>query len=139
MRVVTLPSDDAGEVMLRPGNRRHSREFKQRVVVEYDALPKQTGDRGSFLRGHRLGRHQISVWRRELADATADKTGGVPAARRSKRTADQVELERLRARNLKLEAELARTRLALEITGKAHALLELFSESADTHIGHERS
>ena len=31
-----------------------------------------------------------------------------------------------------LEAELARTRLALEITGKAHALLELLSESADS-------
>ena len=139
MRVVTLPSEDAGEVLLRPGNRRHSREFKQRAVAEYDALPKQSGDRGSFLRGHRLGRHQISVWRRELADATVNKTGGVPAARRPKRTADQVELERLRARNLKLEAELARTRLALEITGKAHALLELFSESAQAENGHERS
>ncbi len=136
---MTLPSDDAGEVVLRPGNRRHSREFKQRVVAEYDALPKQTGDRGSFLRGHRLGRHQISVWRRELQDAPVNKAGGVPAARRSKRTADQVELERLRARNLKLEAELARTRLALEITGKAHALLELFSESAQGENGHERS
>ena len=31
-----------------------------------------------------------------------------------------------------LEAELARTRLALEITGKAHALLELLSEGADS-------
>lgn len=107
MRVVTLPSEDAGEVLLRPGNRRHSREFKQRVVAEYDALPKQSGDRGSFLRGHRLGRHQISVWRRELEGATADKTGGVPVARRSKRTPDLVELERLRTRNAKLEAELS--------------------------------
>ena len=83
MRVVTLPSDDAGEVMLRPGYRRHSKEFKQRVVAEYDALPKQTGDRGSFLRGHRLGRHQISVWRRELAGVSVDKTAGVPASRRT--------------------------------------------------------
>ena len=41
-------------------------------------------------------------------------------------------MERLRARNDQLEAELARTRLALKITGKAHALLELLSESADT-------
>jgi transposase len=35
-------------------------------------------------------------------------------------------------RNKRLEAELERTKLALEITGKAHALLELISESADT-------
>jgi hypothetical protein len=40
--------------------------------------------------------------------------------------------EKLRRRNERLEAELARTKLALEITGKAHALLELLSESADT-------
>ena len=43
-----------------------------------------------------------------------------------------VELERLRRRNERLETELARTRLALEITGKAHALLEMLSESAAT-------
>ncbi len=31
-----------------------------------------------------------------------------------------------------MEAELARTKAALDIVGKAHALLELLSESADT-------
>jgi transposase len=40
-------------------------------------------------------------------------------------------LERLRARNAKLEAELTKTRTALDIMGKAHALLEQLSESAD--------
>ena len=136
--MVTLPSDDAGEAMLRPGYRRHSKEFKQRVVAEYDALPKQTGERGSFLRGHRLGRHQISVWRGELAGATVDKTAGVAATRRLKRSPDQVEVDLLRKQNAKLEAELARTRLALEIAGKAHALLEMFSESAPAEPEHER-
>ena len=34
-------------------------------------------------------------------------------------------------RNKKLEAELERTRLALDIVGKAHALLEKLSKSAD--------
>jgi transposase len=32
----------------------------------------------------------------------------------------------------KAEAELARSKAALEIVGKAHALLEMLSESADT-------
>ena len=40
-------------------------------------------------------------------------------------------MERLRARNAKLEAELTKTRTALDIMGKAHALLEQLSESAD--------
>jgi transposase len=52
--------------------------------------------------------------------------------RRPRRTSEQVELERVRGRNQRLEAELARTRAALEMVGKAHALLEPLSESADS-------
>ena len=37
----------------------------------------------------------------------------------------------MRARAEKAEKELARTKAALEIVGKAHALLEMLSESAD--------
>ena len=136
---MTLPSDDSEVVMLRPGNRRHSKEFKDRVVAEYDLLPMQTGERGSFLRAHRLGRQQISEWRAQQAGRTAGKTGQVPASRRPKRTPDQVELDRLTKQNARLQAELARTRLALEITGKAHALLEMFSQSAAADPEHERS
>ena len=51
-----------------------------------------------------------------------------------KRSVERIENDRLIARNKKLEAELARTKLALEITGKAHALLELLAESADTEV-----
>ena len=51
---------------------------------------------------------------------------------KKRRSAVQVEVEKLRRRNQVLESELAKTRLALEITGKAHALLEMLSESADT-------
>jgi hypothetical protein len=40
-------------------------------------------------------------------------------------------LDKLRRRNEALQAELDRTKLALEITGKAHALLEMLSTSAD--------
>jgi transposase len=140
---MTLPSDDSEQPMLRPGNRRHSKEFKERVVAEYDLLPMQTGERGSFLRAHRLGRHQISAWRSQQAGQTAGKvagkTGRVPASRRPKRTPDQVEIDRLVKQNVKLQAELARTKLALEITGKAHALLEMLSESAAAETEHERS
>jgi hypothetical protein len=51
---------------------------------------------------------------------------------RPRRAPEQIEVEKLRRRNEQLEAELARAKLALEITGKAHALLELLSESADS-------
>jgi hypothetical protein len=60
---------------------------------------------------------------------------GVADSRRStqrpKRSTETAELERLRARNAKLESQLSSTRTALDIMGKAHALLEQLSESAD--------
>ncbi|MDP9459313.1 MAG: hypothetical protein M3Q22_03360 [Actinomycetota bacterium] len=52
--------------------------------------------------------------------------------RPGKRTPEQIEVERLRAPAEKAEAELARTEAALDVVGKAHELLELLSESADT-------
>ena len=55
----------------------------------------------------------------------------MPRRRRGKNTAEQAELERLRRQNEKLAKDLARTQAALDIMGKAHALLELLSESAE--------
>jgi transposase len=49
-----------------------------------------------------------------------------------RKSAEAAEVERLRRRNERLEADLAKTKAALEIMGKAHALLGLLSESADT-------
>jgi hypothetical protein len=52
--------------------------------------------------------------------------GGLEAkVRRAKRSPERVELECARRRIECLEDELARTKLALEITGKAHVLLEV--------------
>lgn len=132
MSEMTMPSEANGEsveeeVGRRSGYRRHSREFKERIVAEYDELPEHGGHRGSMLRRENLRRNQVSVWRRELA---GEPSPSASPGRRAKRSPEEVELDRLRKANAKLTAELARTRLALEITGKAHALLEMLSESA---------
>ena len=70
----------------------------------------------------------ISEWRKARDAGARD---GLAPKKKARRSPEQVELEKLRRRNERLEAELAKTKLALEITGKAHALLELLSESAD--------
>ena len=55
-----------------------------------------------------------------------------PLRKTHPRSTEAVEIERLRRKNEKLTVELTRTKAALEVVGKAHALLELLSESADS-------
>lgn len=110
----------------KPRRRTFDVEYKNRILDEYDALAKGGAERGALLRRERLYSSHISEWRNQRARA------GNRAAKRGRRSAEQVELDKLRRQNAKLQGDLERTRLALEITGKAHALLELVSESADT-------
>jgi transposase len=121
-----MPDDDPAA---RPRRRRFSPEYKLAVLAEYDRLT-EPGDKGALLRREGLYTSHIVEWRR-ARDAGA-LSGLAAQGRRSRRTPDQVELERVRRRNQRLEAELARTRAALEIMGKAHELLGQLSERADT-------
>ncbi len=120
---------DEHDPAARPRRRSFTAEYKERILAEYDALPVGSEERGALLRREGLYTSHIAEWRK-ARDAGA-RQGLAPKAK-AKRSPEQVELEKLRWRNERLEAELARTRLALEITGKAHALLELLSESADS-------
>ncbi len=125
---MTLPSPVEGpEIPVTRSStyRRHSEEYKRRIVNEYETLPHGGSERGSMLRREGLTRTQVYEWRKTYAMSD-------PKKRRPKRTAEQAELDKLREKNAKLEAELARTKLALEITGKAHALLDMLAESADS-------
>jgi hypothetical protein len=71
----------------------------------------------------------IIGWRR-ARDAGA-LAGVADKPRKPARSDADREAERLRAENERLRAELAKTRAALDVVGKAHALLGLISESAD--------
>ena len=113
----------------RPQRRSFTPEYKAAIVAEYDALERGSPERGALLRREGLYTSHISEWRRQR-DAGALE-GLAPPPRRGK-SAEQRELEKLRRRNARLEGELERTKLALDITGKAHALLAQLSESADT-------
>ena len=119
--------DDAVVLAAKPARRRFTTEFKDAIVDEYDQAENKEA-RGALLRREGLYTSHISEWRNQRARRDQPATG---SKGRRRRTAEQAELDRLRKNNAKLESELQRTKLALEITGKAHALLELLSESAD--------
>jgi transposase len=104
-------------------------EYKLAIVAEYENAPN--GEKGAVLRREALYSSHVIEWTRARdAGALAGVTDSPRPAKRPK-SAEAVELERLRARNAKLEADLTKTRTALDIMGKAHALLEQLSESAD--------
>jgi hypothetical protein len=109
--------------------------YKARILAEYDQAGP--GERGALLRRERLHTSHISDWRKTQRKGADMELGGKPAGRPG-RTVQEVENERLRGENEKLAAELARTRAALEVVGKAHALLELLSESADSNAKRQK-
>jgi transposase-like protein len=114
----------------RPKRRRFDAAYKLAILEEYERLT-DPGAKGALLRREGLYSSHIVEWRR-ARDVGALKELA-PKARPAKRTAEQIENERLRRRNERLEDELAKHKLALEIQGKASELLErLLAESDPT-------
>ena len=115
--VVTPRSD-------RPKRRTFTAEYKAQILSEYDAADH--GERGAILRREGLYSSHITEWRKVAGAGATSALGPKTRDRRDR------EIAQLTARAEKAEAELARTRAALDIVGKAHALLETLSESTGT-------
>jgi transposase-like protein len=113
--VVVEPTPDPGA---RARRRTFTAEYKAHILEEYEALPAGCEQRGALLRREGLYSSHIAEWRK-ARDAGARE--GLAPKGKTKRSPEQVELDKLRRRNEALQAELDRTKLALEITGKAHA------------------
>src|SRR6266540_4256588 len=112
-----------------PKRRTFSAEYKLAMVAEYDAAT-EPGAKGALLRREGLYSSHIVEWRR--ARDVGALAGVARRPRKPARSQADREAERLRAENERLRAELAKTKAALDVVGKAHALLGLISESADT-------
>jgi transposase len=118
----------------RPKRRTFTAAYKARILAAYDALPEGSPERGALMRKERLYHSHIEHWRKQQGNGRLSASTGKP-----KKDAASEELTRLRAENKKLKAanqklagELGKTKSALEIAGKAFALLEDISSSADS-------
>ena len=93
-----------------------------------------------MLRREGLYLSHIKEWTRARdVGALSGLAGARKSAARSKGSAKGGDVEQLRAQNVRLTAQLAQTRTALDIMGKAHELLEMLSESTDTSTPPRRS
>jgi hypothetical protein len=117
-------------------------KYKLAMVAAYDRV-STPGERGGLLRREGLYHSHIIEWRKArdagtlvARPASEPPVGGqvsssTPRRRRGRASVEQAEMQRLRRQNERLAKDLAATQAALEIMGKAHALLELLSESAE--------
>jgi transposase len=126
----------------KPSRRAFSPAYKLAMVAAYESAPN--GEKGALLRREGLYSSHIIEWTRARDAGLLGKPEGWEAnsgaARRAKKKRnEQLELEKLHRQNEKLQADLKKTRMALDIMGKAHALLEELSESADEQTPPKKS
>lgn len=127
MTMTDLADDDGamGPRADRPRRRVFTAEYKAAILAEYEAAER--GQRGQILRREGLYSSHVIEWRR-ARDVGAEEGLG----RRLRRDPRDAQIAALTARAVKAEAELARSKAALDVMGKVNALLETLSESADT-------
>ena len=139
MSAVLVVQDEA--VSSSPGPRergpRRRRAFTAREKLDhltaYEAACAAGDGGGAYLREQGVYSSQITEWRK-LRDAGV-LAGKKPGEKIGRPSAEQAEVARL-TRELDLtRRRLAKTEAALDLVGKAHALLEEFSEGADTENG----
>jgi transposase len=125
----------------RPKRRTFTKAYKARILAAFDALPEGSPERGALLRSERLYHSHIEHWRKQAENGTLAATTGRPkkhadsaelAALRAEIKKLKAEAARLESRNQKLTGELGKTKTALDIAGKAFALLQDISSSADS-------
>lgn len=116
--------DDNIDPAARPTRRVFSVEEKLTILARYETC--DSGTKGEFARREGVYSSQLTEWRR------ARDAGTLGAKRATRTRGENREIEKLTKKNQRLEDELERTRLALDIVGKTHALLEKLSKSADS-------
>ena len=120
----------------RPKRRTFTAAYKARILAAYDALPEGSPERGALLRKERIYHSHLEDWRRQQATGSREPGG---KEEKNEKSSEAAELARLRAENKKLKSkndkltrDLGKTKTALDIAGKAFALLEDISNSADS-------
>ncbi|HEY6788034.1 MAG TPA: hypothetical protein VI365_12055 [Trebonia sp.] len=120
-----------------PKRRTFTAAYKLEIIGKYDAATGP-GEKGALLRGEGLYDSHISYWCKARDSGALKSSGSAVPASGARAVADKghpgmaAENERLRKRLAKAEVKIGQTRAALDIMGKAFALLELLSESTDS-------
>jgi len=111
--------------------------YRLSIVAEYESAPR--GEKGAVLRREGLYHSHIKEWTAARDAGVVSGLGDGGRSSAASKGSTKGEVERLRAQNVRLAAQLSQTRTALDIMGKAHELLEMLSESTGTSTPPKRS
>jgi len=110
------------EVVVKAQRRRFTAEYKRRILQEADACT-QHGEIGALLRREGLYSSHLNTWRRQR---TRGELQGLTPAQRGRKTDPQAaEIVRLQRETERLQAQLARAELIIDVQKKVSQLLGL--------------
>ncbi len=105
-------ADPDPEVRSKPERRRFTAEYKRRILKEVAAC-KDPGQIGALLRREGLYSSNLTKWRKQMA--SGDPNALEPRKRGPKRDPLLTEYEALLKRNQKLEEELKRAKIVIDV------------------------
>lgn len=138
MTIPSTPTSTSRDVPLEPDivqlpqRRKFSAEYRLRILREADACTKR-GELGALLRREGLYSSHLVDWRRQRDEGALQ---ALTPRRRGPKPAHPAEVEnvQLRRENARLNDELTKARLVIDVQGKVSALLGLVgAESAEQH------
>jgi transposase-like protein len=113
------------EVRPKAKHRHFTAEYKKRILDEADACTSPT-QRGALVRREGLYSSHLHKWRQQRAQGILD--GLAPKKRGVKSDPRALEITRLRRENERLEQQLARAEMIIEVQKKISLLLGLPTE-----------
>ena len=116
------------EIPERASRRRFTKEYKLRILEATDRC--DAGELGKLLRREGLYSSHLVTWRKQRHEGTL-RALGRKRGPRPKRTAQQVELEKLRRDNERLREKLRKAEKIIEVQKKVAEMIALDEEQDD--------
>ena len=110
------------EVLEKPSRRRFTTEYKARIVQEADGCTEM-GQVGALLRREGLYSSQLAQWRKQYRAGGYAALGNGKRGRKRKKSALELENERLQRQVSRLESRLEQAEAIIDIQKKASAML----------------
>lgn len=111
------------EVVARPQRRTYTAEYKVRILREVEAAAATRGGVGALLRREGLYSSLLVYWRRERAQGIRDALTPQKRGPKSKRHPLAEEMQKLQRQNARLNEELRKAHIIIDVQKKVAALL----------------